>query len=818
MLRNLLVIQPRDAEEEYLEADEVELEEQRRSEAAATIQGAYRAYRDHRSFRALLKANFVKEYNLKVGRWEYRNKHTGAVYTTKPAFLGDDDAEAVAPSVFQHPPEYDPGCSSVLQYALVVTVQSFESSKIPPLPEQVMKDHEVLQRVLQSPYLCKYEPAHCTFLTDPTCEVLRTAIAAMSRAVAAGSKRQTEQLQALDEIDFDMGADGDAYTGAVRPTTPTTSSAAVLKAPSSLFLLYLCTHAATIRNSKPKSLNGSYILAKDSSWRTNASLAESSISTAELAALVAAVRASQRVVVLDTTHRRRDVAGDARKTRVLYPPSDMYQTVAEAADALVIGSCHIGEPVEVDLSRIARSQAGAQVRMPFTHVPPSELTALASDASGSSGSDSERSSSEATDGEHSEQEAPRHGKLQLQQRTLQPPLLKRLTRGGSRFSRKQQSRKRVMHTRPTQSMYESALYTQSGSLFGAAFAEGLQGTNVPCTASGRLRAFDVVQAVQGALRAAQSLHALSRHQDNAAAADAQHESAASALTQAATPGATDETGCSPRLLDGSGNDPGSGAMQCSTLAVPSKWTRRCVLRCTLGCVPSPPPCPCAAVCTELSARLGSALVQWQNQNFSGLVSERYAVEMRGDQRNNTTWTDVTPRAAPLTVPHYRIPRLPPGSTLQFRIRAWNRGGWSTASTPSPPVCVPQAGPTALRATAEGVKGVAKGAGVVGVCERMARHAFVLDVQLHGLRQIVAAGTTRGTLPLDLVTRAVDTVAAACTAHHSNTAVASNSQWALKHLRAAELQHLRGADTGPRAGTAEGRGGDSDDSSSGLSVD
>jgi hypothetical protein len=50
----------------HLEADDEELAEQRLHTAAKRIQRAYRARRARRSLRAMVKANFVKEYDRHV--------------------------------------------------------------------------------------------------------------------------------------------------------------------------------------------------------------------------------------------------------------------------------------------------------------------------------------------------------------------------------------------------------------------------------------------------------------------------------------------------------------------------------------------------------------------------------------------------------------------------------------------------------------------------------------------------------------------------------------------------------------------------------
>jgi hypothetical protein len=99
--------------------------------------------------------------------------------------------------------------------------------------------------------------------------------------------------------------------------------------PLGLLIVYICTHTAQIRKAN-KRLNGSYALAVDSSWKSNESLASTSLSIAELGSLIAAVNVSQKVIILDGVHVARDAYyGDTHKTRVLYPHSDMYQQLAQ---------------------------------------------------------------------------------------------------------------------------------------------------------------------------------------------------------------------------------------------------------------------------------------------------------------------------------------------------------------------------------------------------------------------------------------------------------------------------------------------------------
>lgn len=63
-------------------------------------------------------------------------------------------------------------------------------------------------------------------------------------------------------------------------------------------------------------------------------------------------------MILDVIHTSRP-EGDF-KTRHLYPPRDLYHRVAKLCNAMVIGSCRIGDEAVVDLASLEHDDFAAQ--------------------------------------------------------------------------------------------------------------------------------------------------------------------------------------------------------------------------------------------------------------------------------------------------------------------------------------------------------------------------------------------------------------------------------------------------------------------------
>lgn len=156
--------QEAEEEEGELQATAEELEEERQDEAVRLLQGLYRARKARRTLREMVRANFVKEYNPETEYFQYRNKRTGEVTDHKPLALGDEDLPT--PKIHLAPKEYSIRAPSIKQYALVVCNRTFDSKKIPDINEAVVHDYEALEDTLAHPYLCKFKSEDCLFMKD----------------------------------------------------------------------------------------------------------------------------------------------------------------------------------------------------------------------------------------------------------------------------------------------------------------------------------------------------------------------------------------------------------------------------------------------------------------------------------------------------------------------------------------------------------------------------------------------------------------------------------------------------------------------------
>ena len=71
----------------------------------------------------------------------------------------------------------------------------------------------------------------------------------------------------------------------------------------------------------------------------------------EFTAVVRELPFRDRVVVLDVVHAPFPVDDSRFRSRVLYPPPDLYAMVSRDAEAVVLGSCLLGTSVDKSGSR-----------------------------------------------------------------------------------------------------------------------------------------------------------------------------------------------------------------------------------------------------------------------------------------------------------------------------------------------------------------------------------------------------------------------------------------------------------------------------------
>lgn len=79
-------------------------------------------------------------------------------------------------------------------------------------------------------------------------------------------------------------------------------------------------------------------------------------------------------------------------------------------------------------------------------------------------------------------------------------------------------------------------------------------------------------------------------------------------------------------------------------------------------------------------------LEWYNPPSRGIKPEKYRILMRNETRNYSKWSEVY-YPGDITTTRFLVRNLPFGIPCQFKVAAWNRGGWSEYS-PSTPLVVP----------------------------------------------------------------------------------------------------------------------------------
>ncbi|CAM9421334.1 unnamed protein product, partial [Discosporangium mesarthrocarpum] len=283
--------------ETYYEADEEELEEERQDSAAVLIQGLFRAKRARKLVRELVKSNFVKEIDPRTGRHLYRNRRTGEVSPEKPAFLGSDDLQT--PRSFGCPEDYDPGKSSMPQFALVITNSIFESQKIPNLPQQVEQDHIAIREALEHPFYAKFEPENCFFVKNASKDLLKGSLATFAAQISSTMSRLEQEAvdrgQKQSEQDYysrssteglEHGEEGSEHKEEEKEEEEEEEKE--FKKEEALLLIYVCTHVAHV--TKGKGTAGIYLVGSDTSWQSKETVARTSLRLEDFAKAIASVQ------------------------------------------------------------------------------------------------------------------------------------------------------------------------------------------------------------------------------------------------------------------------------------------------------------------------------------------------------------------------------------------------------------------------------------------------------------------------------------------------------------------------------------------------
>eukprot|EP01038_Epipyxis_sp_PR26KG_P007423 gene7423-10116_t len=94
---------------------------------------------------------------------------------------------------------------------------------------------------------------------------------------------------------------------------------------------------------------------------------------------------------------------------------------------------------------------------------------------------------------------------------------------------------------------------------------------------------------------------------------------------------------------------------------------------------SPPPAPERPYITNIG--LSDVSLEWYNPSFEGIPPTRYRIEMRNITRNYSKW-QVVYYPGDITLTLFTVKNLPTGIACQFRVVAYNSGGWGSPSEPT----------------------------------------------------------------------------------------------------------------------------------------
>ena len=80
------------------------------------------------------------------------------------------------------------------------------------------------------------------------------------------------------------------------------------------------------------------------------------------------------------------------------------------------------------------------------------------------------------------------------------------------------------------------------------------------------------------------------------------------------------------------------------------------------------------------------LLRWRNQPFEGIPPTKYRISVRLNTRNFSNWRPLPYQTGDIVDTKFTVRRLPAGVSVQFRVEAFNSGGWSKPSEPSVVMC------------------------------------------------------------------------------------------------------------------------------------
>jgi hypothetical protein len=343
--------------------------------------------------------------------------------------------------------------------------------------------------------------------------------------------------------------------------------------------------------------------------------------------------------------------------------------VQQTSGAIVIGSSRIGEMFTLDTTRIQsyiqKKQTTATQQAHTLHNKTALSMRKSTDAAQinklnkNTGSDSSSDDNvSATDDNAQDRSAPKYDKAATTQTTLRSKQHVLFSRTLINYKKHTLSAIPKKYTQAVAvPVYDAALYTKEGSVFGMSLVSLLHGLTTTTAAvntitstqrtessaeavtavAARLCVFSVFTALQQQFaewqtsRGKTAVTAAATATATAAKAnEAQDKTVFDATTAAAAKSSNRvslKASATKGFFSAGGDTPiEPNHTQLPVLAVPAL---RSLLQGSLGCCPSPPPAPHAPQCSEYNRVKASVLLQWDDQFYPGSAPDKYKVEAKG---------------------------------------------------------------------------------------------------------------------------------------------------------------------------------------------
>ena len=153
-------------------------------EGVRKLQKAFIVKKAREHLKRLVRQNYVKLYDKALDAYVYKNRTTGDVQQQKPVFLGKEDLPT--PKNYAMPIDYIPmDKQSVEGYSLVISCPEFQSEKLPEIGASVLGDHKEVVDLLTHDLICMIPSENQIELLNPTLDAVNEALDDLRRNVRA---------------------------------------------------------------------------------------------------------------------------------------------------------------------------------------------------------------------------------------------------------------------------------------------------------------------------------------------------------------------------------------------------------------------------------------------------------------------------------------------------------------------------------------------------------------------------------------------------------------------------------------------------------